>query len=383
MKELGLQICQTPKDFALNPKLIKLFENRAKTLINNEPIDWATAEQLAFASLLFEQFPVRLTGEDCERGTFSHRHSVLHDQTNNATYIPLNNLSKNQAPYFVADSNLSEYGVLGFEYGYSLVNPKHLVLWEAQYGDFANGAQIVFDQFISSSETKWLRLSGIVVLLPHGYEGQGPEHTSARLERFLQLAAEDNMQVTYPTTPASYFHLLRRQIHSNLRKPLIVMTPKSTLRNKLVVSNLADLDKETYFQPILDEVDSKIKSSMVKRVIFCAGKVHYDLLETRLNKNIKDTVIIRLEQLYPFADDRAVRIISQYNKATEFIWCQEEPKNMGAWHFINSYLNGCLQKIGINNQFRYVGRDPAASPSVGYSYLHIIQQEKLVTEALI
>lgn len=297
--------------------------------------------------------------------------------------MPLNNLAKNQGQYFVANSNLSEYGVLGFEYGYSLVNPKHLVLWEAQYGDFANGAQIIFDQFMASSESKWRRQSGIVVLLPYGYEGQGPEHSSARIERFLQLAAEDNIQVTYPTTPTSYFYLLRRQIHSKLRKPLIVMTPKATLRNKLVVSNLADFDQQTYFQPILDEVDKEIKSSIVRKVIFCTGKVYYDLLATRQKRNIKDTVIIRLEQLYPFRDDRAVSVISQYNKVIKFIWCQKEPKNMGAWHFINSYLNRCLQKIGINNQFRYVNRDPAASPTTGYWHLHIIQQEKLVMEALI
>ncbi|WP_375332724.1 2-oxoglutarate dehydrogenase E1 component [Candidatus Tisiphia endosymbiont of Psammoecus bipunctatus] len=383
LKELGIKLCQIPKDFPLNPKLVKLFELRENTLKQDKPIDWATAEQLAFASLLNSGTRIRFTGQDCGRGTFSHRHAVLHSQVDDRTYTPLNNLSQNQANFEIADSNLSEYAVLGFEYGYSLVNPKDLVIWEAQFGDFANGAQIIFDQFISSSESKWLRMSGIVVLLPHGSEGQGPEHSSARLERFLQLAAENNMQVTYPTTPASFFHLLRRQIYSNIRKPLIVMSPKSLLRHKMVVSPLSQLDENTSFIPVLDEINDAINAKEVKRIILCSGKVYYDLLEKREEKNILDIVIIRLEQLYPFETDIIVKILGKYNKAKEFIWCQEEPKNMGAWNFVKDHLNESLKNASINNQFVYVGRNESASPAVGSPIIHNEQQKKLLEEALI
>ncbi|WP_425361013.1 2-oxoglutarate dehydrogenase E1 component [Candidatus Tisiphia endosymbiont of Stenodema calcarata] len=383
LKELGIKLCQIPKDFPLNPKLVKLFELRENTLKQDKPIDWATAEQLAFASLLNSGTRIRFTGQDCGRGTFSHRHAVLHSQVDDRTYTPLNNLSQNQANFEIADSNLSEYAVLGFEYGYSLVNPKDLVIWEAQFGDFANGAQIIFDQFISSSESKWLRMSGIVVLLPHGSGGQGPEHSSARLERFLQLAAENNMQVTYPTTPASFFHLLRRQIYSNIRKPLIVMSPKSLLRHKMVVSPLSQLDENTSFIPVLDEINDAINAKEVKRIILCSGKVYYDLLEKREEKNILDIVIIRLEQLYPFETDIIVKILGKYNKAKEFIWCQEEPKNMGAWNFVKDHLNESLKNASINNQFVYVGRNESASPAVGSPIIHNEQQKKLLEEALI
>jgi 2-oxoglutarate dehydrogenase E1 component len=388
LKELGIKLCQIPKDFPLNPKLVKLFELRENTLKQDKPIDWATAEQLAFASLLNSGTRIRFTGQDCGRGTFSHRHAVLHSQVDDRTYTPLNNLSQNQgnfrqANFEIADSNLSEYAVLGFEYGYSLVNPKDLVIWEAQFGDFSNGAQIIFDQFISSSESKWLRMSGIVVLLPHGLEGQGPEHSSARLERFLQLAAENNMQVTYPTTPASFFHLLRRQIYSNIRKPLIVMSPKSLLRHKMVVSPLSHLDENTSFIPVLDEINNAINAKEVKRIILCSGKVYYDLLEKREEKNILDIVIIRLEQLYPFETDFIVKILGKYNKAKEFIWCQEEPKNMGAWNFVKDHLNESLKNASINNQFVYVGRNESASPAVGSPIIHNEQQKKLLEEALI
>ncbi|MFP3017326.1 MAG: 2-oxoglutarate dehydrogenase E1 component [Candidatus Tisiphia sp.] len=383
LKELGIKLCQIPKDFPLNPKLVKLFELRENTLKQDKPIDWATAEQLAFASLLNSGTRIRFTGQDCGRGTFSHRHAVLHSQVDDRTYTPLNNLSQSQANFEIADSNLSEYAVLGFEYGYSLVNPKDLVIWEAQFGDFSNGAQIIFDQFISSSESKWLRMSGIVVLLPHGLEGQGPEHSSARLERFLQLAAENNMQVTYPTTPASFFHLLRRQIYSNIRKPLIVMSPKSLLRHKMVVSPLSQLDDNTSFIPVLDEINDAINAKKVKRIILCSGKVYYDLLEKREEKNILDIVIIRLEQLYPFETDIIVKILGKYNKAKEFIWCQEEPKNMGAWNFVKDHLNESLKNASINNQFVYVGRNDSASPAVGSPIIHNEQQKKLLEEALI
>lgn len=378
LQQLGTKLCEIPKDFSLNPKLIKLFEQRATTINEDKPIDWATAEQLAFASLLNSGTNIRLTGQDSGRGTFSHRHSVLHDQQDDTTYLPLNNLSENQGRYEVADSNLSEYAVLGFEYGYSLVNPNNLVIWEAQFGDFANGGQIVFDQFISAAEAKWLRMSGLVVLLPHGFEGQGPEHSSARLERFLQLAAEDNIQVVYPTTPASIFHLLRRQICSNIRKPLIVMTPKSLLRHKLAVSTLTECSEETSFIPILDEVNDIIKPENITRLILCSGKVYYDLLEMRTSKNITDIAIIRLEQLYPFEKDEIIKLLRKYNNAKEFIWCQEEPKNMGAWQFVKPYLEECLQ----NNKISYVGREEAASPAAGSLQLHNAQQEKLLKEAL-
>jgi 2-oxoglutarate dehydrogenase E1 component len=379
---LGLKLCDIPKDFPINSKLTKLFQQRADDLKNNSPIDWATGEQLAFASLLSENIPIRFTGQDCARGTFSHRHSVLHSQTDYRVYEPLNNLGGPQAKYEVADSNLSEYGVLGFEYGYSLVNPRHLVMWEAQFGDFANGAQIMFDQFISAAETKWLRLSGLVVMLPHGFEGQGPEHSSARLERFLQLAADDNMQIAYPTAPASLFHLLRRQIHRDTRKPLIIMTPKSLLRHKLAVSDLNEMGTGTNFKPILDEVDARISADKVKKIIFCTGKVYYDLFEKRNEKGINDTAIVRFEQLYPFDIDTATNLLKKYKGAVDFVWCQEEPRNMGAWTFIRDYLTSALEKASINKSITYIGRESAASPATGYLYLHNKQQESLVKQAL-
>lgn len=382
LKKLAKELCKVPKDFVLNSKLEKLFDDRILTLNQDKLIDWATAEQLAFATILNDKIPIRLTGQDCERGTFSHRHSVLHNQLDDTTYIPLNNLSEDQANYFVADSNLSEYAVLGFEYGYSQVNPKHLVIWEAQFGDFANGAQIIFDQFISSSETKWLRMSGLVMLLPHAFEGQGPEHSSARLERFLQLCAEDNIQVAYPTTPASIFHLLRRQVYRDIRKPLIVMSPKSLLRHKFAVSALDDLKEGTSFQPILDEIDTNLKLKDITKVIFCSGKIYYDILEARIKNKITNTVIIRFEQLYPYIEDLSIELLTKYKNVKEFIWMQEEPKNMGAWSFIKPYLNESLLKAKINNKFKYVGRKAAASPAVGYLYVHNKQQEKIIKEGL-
>jgi 2-oxoglutarate dehydrogenase E1 component len=376
-------LCEVPETFTINKKLTKLFTARIETVNNDRPIDWATAEQLAFATLLQEEkIPVRITGQDSGRGTFSHRHAVLHAQNGNSIYEPLNNISKEQAFFEIADSNLSEYGVLGFEYGYSTVNPRHLVIWEAQFGDFCNGAQIIFDQFISSAETKWLRMSGLVCLLPNAMEGQGPEHSSARIERFLQLCAEDNMQVVYPTTPSSIFHLLRRQVLSSTRKPLIIMSPKSLLRHKLAVSDLSDLDSGTSFLPIIGEIDSDIKAGDVKKVIFCAGKIYYDLLEQRRENKIHDTAIIRVEQLYPFESELAIKAISKYTKVTEFIWCQEEPKNMGAWKFIKPLMDSMLQKMKVDKTIKYIGRSEASSPATGYLYVHNKQQESLIKEAL-
>lgn len=383
LQDIGKKLCSIPPGFAINPKLARLFEERAKTLAEDKPVDWATAEQLAYGSLLLEGVPIRITGQDAQRGTFSHRHTVLHSQVDKSVYEPLNNLDKNrQALFEIADSNLSEYGVLGFEYGYSLVDPNRLVIWEAQFGDFANGAQIIFDQFISSAETKWLRMSGIVVLLPHGMEGQGPEHSSARLERFLQLCAEDNMCVVYPTTPASIFHLLRRQMKRNFRKPLIVMSPKSLLRHELAVSSLAEMDQNTQFVPVVDEIDENIKPAKVNRVIFCTGKVYYDLLVARREKKIRDIAIVRLEQLYPFPEGDVVEVIRKYKGTKEFIWCQEEPRNMGAWKFIRPNLDEALEKVKVGKQIGYIGRDRSASPAVGYLYVHNKQQAALVERAL-
>ena len=382
LQDIGTKLCVVPDSFSINPKLAKLFEARAQSLANDKPIDWATAEQLAFATLLNEKTPIRITGQDVERGTFSHRHAVLHSQVDKSIYEPLNNISNEQELFEVADSNLSEYGVLGFEYGYSIVDPNRLVIWEAQFGDFANGAQIIFDQFISSAETKWLRMSGIVVLLPNGMEGQGPEHSSARLERFLQLCAEDNMYVAYPTTPASIFHLLRRQVKRNFRKPLIVMSPKSLLRHKLAVSSLSDIDQGTNFTPVMDEIDAEIESTKVKRVIFCSGKVYYDLLELRREKKIDNISIIRFEQLYPFLEEDVIEVIKKYKSASSFVWCQEEPRNMGAWKFIRPHLDRTLEKAGINIRVEYIGRERSASPAVGYLYVHNKQQEDLVSQAL-
>lgn len=382
LASLGQQLNTIPSNFAINNKLAKLFKLRCEGLKSGVPIDWATAEQLAYATLLKEMFPVRITGQDVERGTFSHRHSVLHSQDDSSTYEPLNNIDKDQAFFEVHDSNLSEYGALGFEYGYSLVNPEQLVIWEGQFGDFANGAQIIFDQFIASAETKWLRLSGLVVLLPHGYEGQGPEHSSARLERFLQLAAEDNIQVVYPTTPASIFHLLRRQVHRNIRKPLIVMSPKSLLRHKLAVSKLEELGAGTSFIPVLDEIDDEVKALSVKRVVFCTGKVYYDLLEMRREKKLKDVAIIRFEQLYPYSDHEVQAILTKYSKANEIVWAQEEPENMGAWQFIKPYIDRSLAQAKLKISIEYVGRKAAASPAVGYVYVHNKEQEAVVIKAL-
>jgi 2-oxoglutarate dehydrogenase E1 component len=381
LQEIGIKLCSIPGDFSINHKLAKLFEIRRNDLMSDQPIDWATAEQLAFATLLNEKTPIRFTGQDVERGTFSHRHAVLHSQTDKSIYKPLNNISEDQAFFEIADSNLSEYGVLGFEYGYSIVDPNRLVIWEAQFGDFANGAQIIFDQFISSAETKWLRMSGIVVLLPHGMEGQGPEHSSARLERFLQLCAEDNMCVAYPTTPASIFHLLRRQMKRNFRKPLIIMSPKSLLRHKLAVSSLAELDEGTKFIPVIDEVDREIKAERVKKVIFCSGKVYYDLIESRRERKIDNIVIIRFEQLFPFIEEDVIKIMKKYQTASKFVWCQEEPRNMGAWKFIRHQLDSCLEKASIKVQVSYTGRERSASPAVGYLYIHNKQQETLLEEA--
>ncbi|KJV57501.1 oxoglutarate dehydrogenase (succinyl-transferring), E1 component [Orientia chuto str. Dubai] len=374
---LNEKLCTIPSEFIIHSRLKKLLSDRLNKVALNEQIDWATAEQLAFASLLIEKIPIRLTGQDAIRGTFSHRHAVLYSQLNQSNYIPLNNLSSDQAYLQIANSPLSEYAVLGFEYGYSLVNSKQLVIWEAQFGDFANGAQIVFDQFISSAETKWQMQSNIVLLLPHGYEGQGPEHSSARIERYLQLAVNNNILVVYPTTPASFFHLLRRQIISTDSKPLIVMSPKSLLRHKLVVSKLADLGPRNYFQLVIDEVDTLAKGK-IKRIIICSGKLFYELYDFRSKHKITDVAIIRIEQYFPFPTKLLSAILAKYSAYNEIIWCQEEPQNMGAWTFIKPYLEDIIDKAKKLVKLKYIGRDQAAAPAVGYNNLHNQQQQELI-----
>ncbi|NDB82773.1 MAG: 2-oxoglutarate dehydrogenase E1 component [Alphaproteobacteria bacterium] len=366
------QLTKFPEGFSLNSKLQKLFEARVASFASNK-IDWSTAEQLSFATLLNEAYPIRLVGQDAGRGTFSHRHSVLHDQNTGARFIPLSQINK-LARYEVYDSNLSEFGVLGFEVGYSMSNPRSLVIWEAQFGDFSNGAQIIFDQFLSSMETKWLKLSGIVLLLPHSYEGQGPEHSSSRLERYLQLCALDNMIVTYPTSPANIFHLLRRQQLRSTRKPLIIMSPKSIFRNNLATSSVEELTTGTCFKEVIPD-DLNITNA--KKVILCSGKIYYDLVSARQKNNKNDIAIIRIEQLYPFPLEQLNKELEKYS-GSKVIWCQEEPVNMGAWHFIYSRF-APLIKGGL---VECVSRNESASPATGYATVHAQEQEELINKAL-
>lgn len=384
LKILGKKLCTVTNDFNLNSKIVRQLANKEQMFVTGENIDWGTGEALAFATLLDEGFPVRITGQDVERGTFSHRHAVLVDQKSERKYVPLNNLSSEQKAFLkIHNSNLSEFAVLGFEYGYSFSEPQALTIWEAQFGDFANGAQVIIDQYIASGEAKWFRMSGLVMLLPHGYEGQGPEHSSARLERFLQLCADDNMQVVNCTTPASFFHVLRRQIHRNYRKPLVVMTPKSLLRHKLAVSSLEDFAGSTEFLPILSEESTRdlLSPSQIKKFILCSGKIYYDLYEKRKELERKDVVIIRLEQFYPFPTDMLIAEIQKYPNA-KIIWCQEEHKNMGAYNFVKSYIETILDQLSHKDKtITYVGRKESASPSVGYMKLHLKEQAALLTQA--
>ncbi|WP_269931903.1 2-oxoglutarate dehydrogenase E1 component [Aminobacter sp. HY435] len=390
LKEVGKKLTEVPKDFEVHRTIGRFLENRRQAIESGEGIDWATAESLAFGSILLDGNPIRLSGQDSERGTFSQRHTVLYDQRDENRYIPLNNLSAAQAGYEVINSMLSEEAVLGFEYGYSLAEPKALTLWEAQFGDFANGAQVVFDQFISSGERKWLRMSGLVCLLPHGYEGQGPEHSSARLERFLQLCAEDNMQVANVTTPANYFHILRRQLKRDFRKPLILMTPKSLLRHKRAVSSLSEMSGESSFHRLLwddaqylgNEPIKLVKDSKIRRVVLCTGKVYYDLYEEREKRGIDDIYLLRVEQLYPFPAKALITELSRFRNA-EMVWCQEEPKNMGAWSFIDPYLEWVLAHIDAKHQrVRYTGRPAAASPATGLMSKHLAQLQAFLDDAL-
>jgi 2-oxoglutarate dehydrogenase E1 component len=385
--KVGKAISEPPKDFELNRKIARQLQEKRKTIDTGKDIDWATGEALAFGTLLAEGTPVRLSGQDSGRGTFSQRHSVLIDQSNERKYVPLNHIvppddPKGQAQFEVIDSPLNEAGVLGFEYGYSSAEPNALVMWEAQFGDFANGAQVIIDQFICSGESKWLRMNGLVMLLPHGYEGQGPEHSSARLERYLQLSAEDNWQVVVPTTPANYFHALRRQVRRTFRKPLVVMTPKSLLRHKECVSNLADFATGSSFRRILIETDQLTDDAKVRRVVLCSGKVYFDLVAERRKRKIDDIAILRIEQLYPFPINRLAVRLRQYPNA-EVVWCQEEPENMGAWHFVDRRIDRALAAIDVKAKRPvYVGRPESASPATGSARTHLKEQTDLVDRAL-
>ena len=389
LKEVGTALTRLPEGYKPHRTVSRILDAKAQMIETGEGIDWATAEALSFGSLLLEGYPVRLSGQDATRGTFSQRHSGIIDQETEERYLPLNHIKSGQAPYEVIDSMLSEYAVLGFEYGYSLAEPNALTLWEAQFGDFANGAQIMIDQFISSGEKKWLRMSGLVMLLPHGYEGQGPEHSSARLERFLQMCAEDNWIVANVTTPANYFHILRRQLHRAYRKPLVLMTPKSLLRHKLAVSKLEEMATGSSFHRCLwDDAehgnsDLTLKADKdVKRVVICSGKVYYDLLEARDAQGLDDVYLLRLEQFYPFPAQSLVKELKRFPKA-EIVWCQEEPKNQGPWSFVEPNIEWVLGRIKSKwGRPAYAGRPAAASPATGLARLHKEQQDALVNDAL-
>ena len=391
LQAYGQRLTTVPNDIDIHKTLKRVLEGRREAIETGEGLDWATAESLAFASLVDEGFPVRLSGQDSVRGTFSQRHSAIIDQTTEARYVPLSNLREGQAQFEVIDSALSEEAVLGFEYGYALADPNSLVLWEAQFGDFVNGAQVVIDQFISSGERKWLRMCGLTMLLPHGYEGQGPEHSSARLERFLQACAEDNMQVANCTTPANYFHILRRQVHRPFRKPLILMTPKSLLRHKKAVSSLADLAEGSSFHRVLHD-DAQTRPALagirirgdkdIRRVILCSGKVYYDLLDAREKAGVDDIYILRLEQFYPWPMKSLMSELARFPGA-ELVWCQEEPKNMGGWTFVDPWLELTLEKMDVKaKRARYVGRQASASTAAGLMSRHLKELETLLGEAL-
>ncbi|WP_170474945.1 2-oxoglutarate dehydrogenase E1 component [Ruegeria arenilitoris] len=389
LAEVGAALTHAPDDIAVHKTVARLLDHKKQMFDSGKGFDWATGEALAFGSLLTEGYPVRLSGQDATRGTFSQRHSGFVHQETEERYYPLNNIREGQSHYEVIDSMLSEYAVLGFEYGYSLAEPNALTLWEAQFGDFANGAQIMFDQFISSGESKWLRMSGLVCLLPHGFEGQGPEHSSARLERFLQMCGQDNWIVANCTTPANYFHILRRQLHRTFRKPLILVTPKSLLRHKLAVSTAQEFTTGSSFHRVLwDDAqhgnsDTKlVADEKIKRVVMCSGKVYYDLLEERDARGIDDVYLLRIEQYYPFPAHSLINELNRF-KGAEMVWCQEEPKNQGAWSFIEPNIEWVLTRIGADHKRpRYVGRATSASPATGLASQHKAQQEALVNEAL-
>ena len=390
LKKLSEKINFLGPELNIHKTIQKIFINRNKCVQEEKNIDWANAETLAFATLLQEGYPVRLVGQDSGRGTFSQRHSVLRNQEDNSRYVPLDHVSSKQKKFEVVDSFLSELAVLGFEYGYSLVEPETLTVWEAQFGDFANGAQVVIDQFIASGERKWFRASGLVLLLPHGYEGQGPEHSSARLERFLQLCAQENLQVLNCTTPANYFHALRRQIHREFRKPLVIMTPKSLLRNKYCVSNIEDFGKNNSFHRVLEDHALNKKNKLIelkkpkkiRKVVICSGKIYFDLLDAREKAKVDDVVLIRIEQLYPFPVRSLASTIKPYVENAKFIWCQEEPKNMGAWFSVRDYIQWTLDNLEVKKKIEFIGRNPSASPATGYAKRHAKQQKEIIDKIL-
>jgi 2-oxoglutarate dehydrogenase E1 component len=381
LKRIGERITTVPEGFTPHPLVNKLLNDRRAMAAGDLNLDWGMGEHLAFATLVASGYAVRITGQDSGRGTFTHRHSVLHDQNraswNDGTYIPLQNVVEGQAPFTVIDSVLSEEAVLGFEYGYSCADPNTLTIWEAQFGDFVNGAQVVIDQFIVSGEAKWGRQSGLTLMLPHGYEGQGPEHSSARIERFLQLCADNNIQVVQPTNASQIFHLLRRQMIRQFRKPLVILTPKSLLRNKDAGSPLKDL-ASSRFKPVIGEVDASIDPASVKRVLVCSGKVYYDLVNARTERQANNVAILRVEQLYPFAHKLFDTELRKYSKATEVVWVQDEPQNQGPWFYVEHHLYENLVK---GQKLAYAGRAASASPAVGYMAKHIEQQKGLIEQA--
>ncbi|HCS08991.1 MAG TPA: 2-oxoglutarate dehydrogenase E1 component [Pseudomonas sp.] len=379
LQELSAKLLEIPEGFVMQRQVSKIYEDRQKMQAGGLPINWGYAETMAYATLAFEGHPIRMTGQDIGRGTFSHRHAVLHNQKDASTYIPLQHLYEGQPRFDLYDSLLSEEAVLAFEYGYSTTTPNALVIWEAQFGDFANGAQVVIDQFITSGEHKWGRLCGLTMLLPHGYEGQGPEHSSARLERYLQLCAEHNIQVCVPTTPAQIYHLLRRQVIRPLRKPLVVLTPKSLLRHKLAVSTLEDL-AEGSFQTVIPEIDAQDPAN-VERIVLCSGKVYYDLLEKRRAEGREDIAIVRLEQLYPFPEDDLIEVLAPYKNVKHIVWCQEEPMNQGAWYCSQHHMRRIIGGHDKSLVLEYAGRDASAAPACGYASMHAEQQAKLLQDA--
>jgi 2-oxoglutarate dehydrogenase E1 component len=366
-----------PTGFELHPRVARVMEDRRKMAAGALPVDWGFAESLAFATLLNDGYPIRISGQDSERGTFFHRHAVLHNQIDGRNWIPLKNIARDQPHFLIFDSLLSEEAVLAFEYGYATTEPETLTIWEAQYGDFANVAQVVIDQFITSGEGKWGRLCGLTLLLPHGQEGQGPEHSSARLERFLQLCNDHNIQVCNPTTPAQMFHMLRRQMIRPLRRPLIVMSPKSLLRHKLATSTLEDLS-QGHFHPVLG--DRIIEDTdQVKRLVMCSGRVYYDLVEQRAANGLDHVALVRIEQLYPFPWRLLRQELARYPNISEYVWCQEEPQNQGAWYAMRHKFE---ELVGAHNKLVYTGREALSAPAVGYADLHVQQQQQLVAQAL-
>ena len=391
IRTIGRKISTIPTTFNPHKTISRIFENRLKMLKTGKEIDWALAETLALASLSDEGYGVRLVGQDTVRGTFSHRHAGINDQVTGERYYPIKNISSKQGKVEIIDSLLSEMGVLGFEYGYSLTDPDTLVLWEAQFGDFANCAQVIFDQFISSGEKKWTRASGLVMLLPHGYEGQGPEHSSARVERYLQACAQENIQIVNCTTPANYFHALRRQIHRPFRKPLVIFTPKSLLRHKRCISEIEDFTKDNSFHRVLSDKAEFSQYNMIplekddkiERVVMCTGKIYYDLVDEREKLKANKVQLVRIEQLYPFPAKTLARHLSRFKNAKNFVWCQEEPQNMGCWNHVERYINRTLEYIKAKSKkITYIGRSPSASPATGYLKKHLAQQQEIVTKAI-